>query len=175
MPALSQQLATRPGPWALDPARSSVDLTTRAMGLFRVHGRFGEVSGTGTVAPDGQVSGTLTLAAASLTTGNTRRDAHLRSADFFDCERYPDITFTAESIRPTDEGAAVTGTLAVRGTTQPLSLQAAVSVRGDGEVVLGAVVQINRADFGLTWNLLGMTGWVSTVTVQAAFTPATRS
>ena len=175
MPALSQQLATLTGRWALDPARSSVELTSRAMGLFRVRGRFGEVRGTGTIAPDGRVSGTLTLVAASLGTGNQRRDEHLRSPDFFDSERYPEITFTADSIRPAGQGAAVAGVLTVRGTARPLSFETAVTVRGDGEIVLDAVVPVNRADFGLTWNMLGMTAWVSTVTVQATFTPAARS
>jgi polyisoprenoid-binding protein YceI len=65
--------------------------------------------------------------------------------------------------------------LTVRGTARPLSFEAAVTVRGDGEIVLDAVVLVNRADFGLTWNMLGMTGWISTVTVQATFTPAARS
>ena len=171
MPALSQQLATLTGRWALDPARSSVELTSRAMGLFRVRGRFGEVRGTGTIAPDGRVSGSLTLIAASLDTGNQRRDEHLRSADFFDCEQYPEITFTADSIRPAGQGATVAGALTVRGTTRPLSFEAAVTVRGDGEIVLEAVVPVNRADFGLTWNMLGMTGWISTVTVQVTFIP----
>jgi polyisoprenoid-binding protein YceI len=186
MPALSQQLATLAGQWVLDPARSRVELTTTAMGLFRVRGRFGAVSGTGTVSPDGRAGGTLTLAAASLATGNTRRDTHLRSADFFDCERYPDITFTAETIRPASPGpavtsVAVTGVLTVRGTARPLSFEAAVSVRGDGEagldtvVLVNTVVPVNRADFGLTWNLLGMTGWISTVTVQATFITGARS
>ena len=158
------------GKWALDPRTSSVRLKSRAMaGLARVNGVFREVSGNGTVFPDGEVSGTLTVAAASIDTKNTRRDTHLRSADFFDSGNYPDITFTAEAIRPSGQGVAVTGALTVRGRTRPLSFDAAASVRGDGAVWLDAEVIINRADFGLTWNLMGMASMESILTIHATF------
>jgi polyisoprenoid-binding protein YceI len=71
------------GEWALDPRKSSIRLKSRSMwGLVPVNGVFREVSGNGTVSPDGEVSGTVTVAAASIDTKNTRRDTHLRSADF---------------------------------------------------------------------------------------------
>jgi polyisoprenoid-binding protein YceI len=158
------------GKWALDPRTSSIRLKSRAMGgLARVNGVFREVSGNGTVFPDGEVSGTLTVVAASIDTKNNRRDTHLRSADFFDSGNYPDITFTAEAIRPSGQGVAVTGALTVRGRTRPLSFDAAASVRGDGEVGLDAEVIINRADFGLTWNLMGTVSMNSTLTIHATF------
>jgi polyisoprenoid-binding protein YceI len=158
------------GKWTLDPRTSSIRLKSRAMGgLARVNGVFREVSGNGTVFPDGEVSGTLTVAAASIDTKNTRRDTHLRSADFFDSGNYPDITFTAAAIRPSGQGVAVTGALTVRGRTRPLSFDAAASVRGDGEVWLDAEVIINRADFGLTWNLMGTVSMNSTLTIHATF------
>jgi polyisoprenoid-binding protein YceI len=138
-------------------------------GLARVNGVFREVSGNGIVFPDGEVSGTLTVVAASIDTKNNRRDTHLRSADFFDSGNYPGITFTAEAIRPSDQGVAVTGALTVRGRTRPLSFDAAASVRGDGEVGLDAEVIINRADFGLTWNLMGTVSMNSTLTIHATF------
>ena len=172
MPAPSQQLGTLAGSWALDAGRSSVQLTTKSLGLIRVSGQFGEVSGTGAIGPDGAVRGTLTLAAASIDTGNPKRDTHLRSADFFDSDQYPDITFAVAGARLTGQEAAVNGALTVRGVTRPLSFGAAVSVRGDGEIVLDAVVRINRADFGLTWNVLGTVSMMSTVTVHALFTAA---
>jgi polyisoprenoid-binding protein YceI len=93
----------------------------------------------------------------------------VRSADFFDSGNYPDITFTAEAIRPSSQGVAVTGALTVRGRTRPLSFDAAASVRGDGEVGLDAEVIINRADFGLTWNLMGTVSMNSTLTIHATF------
>jgi polyisoprenoid-binding protein YceI len=158
------------GGWALDPRKSSIGLKSRAMwGLVPVNGVFREVSGNGTVSPDGRVSGTVTVAAASIDTKNTRRDTHLRSADFFDSGHNPDITFTADGIRPSGQGVAVTGALTVRGRTRPLSFDAAASVQGDGEIWLDAEVRINRADFGLTWNLMGTAGVNNTLTIHAVF------
>src|SRR5215472_9549610 len=78
------------GEWVLDPRESSIRLKSRSLGLVAVNGVFREVSGHGTVFPGGEVSGTVTVAAASIDTKNTRRDTHLRSADFFDSANYPD-------------------------------------------------------------------------------------
>lgn len=160
------------GQWVLDPLKSSIRLKSRAMwGLVPVSGVFREVSGTGTVSPDGEVGGTVTVAAASIDTENSRRDTHLRSADFFDTGNNPDITFTADGIRPSGQGGvAVTGALTVRGRTRPLSFDAAASIPGDGEIWLEATARINRADFGLTWNQMGMAGTNSTLTIRAVFT-----
>lgn len=159
------------GEWVLDPSRSSIGLKNRSMrGLVRVTGVFREVSGNGTVRPNGAVSGTLTVAAASIDTKNTRRDSHLRSADFFDSGHHPDIIFTADGIRPSGPGVAVTGTLTVRDRTRPLSFEAAASVPGDGEIWLDAEVRVNRADFGLTWNLLGTVSMHNALTIHAVFT-----
>ena len=158
------------GEWVLDPTTSSVRLTCKSMGLIPVHGVFREVSGSGAVSADGQAAGTLLVAAASVDTRNTRRDTHLRSADFFDCDNHPDITFAADDIRPSGQGVAVTGALTIRGRTRPLSFDAAASVAGDGEVWLDAEVRVNRTDFGITWNQLGMVGKTSTLTIHAVFT-----
>jgi len=159
------------GDWVLDPRASSIRLRNRSMaGLARVNGVFREVSGNGAVGPDGAVSGTVTVAAASVDTQNTRRDTHLRSADFFDSASHPDITFTADGIRAAGQGAAVTGALTVRGRTRPLSFEAAAAVQGDSEIRLDAEVHINRGDFGLTWNLLGLVSMHSTITIHATFT-----
>ena len=157
------------GEWVLDPRKSSIRLKSKVWGLIPVNGVFREVSGNGTVSPDGQVSGTVTVAAASIDTKNARRDTHLRSADFFDSGNNPDITFTANGIRPSVQGVAVTGVLTVRGRTRPLSFEAAASVQGDVEIWLDAEVPINRADFGLTWNLMGMISMTNTLTIHAVF------
>jgi polyisoprenoid-binding protein YceI len=181
MPASSGQLATAAwqarlkdgslaGEWTLDPHQSSIRLTSKAMGLVRVTGVFGEVSGTATVGPDGGISGTVTVSAASIDTGNTRRDTHLRSADFFDSGNYPDLTFSTGTVRLSGPGATVTGALTVRGVTRPLSFDAAVAGRGDGEAGLDAEVRINRADFGLSWNVLGLASMMAIVTIHATFT-----
>lgn len=173
VPALQAVLATGAltGEWILDPRRSSVGLKNRSLGgLARVNGVFREIYGDGIVSPDGEVSGILTVTAASIDTNNARRDTHLRSADLFDSDNYPDITFTAEAIRPSGQGIAVTGTLTVRGRTRPLSLEASASVRGDGEVCVDAEVIINRADFGLTWNPMRMASMNNTLIIHATFT-----
>ena len=73
-------------------------------GLAPVNGVFSEVSGNGTVSADGEVSGTVRVAAASIDTRNAGRDAHLRSADFFDSGNHPDITFPVDGIRPSGQG-----------------------------------------------------------------------
>jgi polyisoprenoid-binding protein YceI len=162
---------TLAGAWALDPAQSSVRLKSRSMwGLEPVNGVFGELSGNGTVTPDGEVSGTITVVAASIDTKNTRRDTHLRSADFFDSGSHPDIIFAADGIRPSGQGVTVTGALTVRDRTRPLSFAATASVRRDGEIWLDAELHINRADFGLTWNRLGMTSMHNALTIHAVFT-----
>jgi polyisoprenoid-binding protein YceI len=162
---------TMAGEWVLDPRKSSIGLKSKIMwGLASVNGVFREVSGNGTIGADGAVSGIVTVAAASIETKNTRRDTHLRSADFFDSGNYPDITFTADGIRPSGQGAAVTGTLTVRDCTRPLSFDAAASVPGNGEIWLDAMVRINRADFGLTWNQMGLASTHNALTIHAVFT-----
>jgi polyisoprenoid-binding protein YceI len=170
-PALQALLkdGTLAGQWVLDQGNSSIRLRTKVMGLIRVNGVFREVTGTGIVRPDGEVSGTVTVATPSIDTKNTRRDTHLRSADFFDSGNHPYITFTTNGIRLSGQRAAVTGALTVRGETRPLSVNAAASVRGDGEVWLDGDVRINRADFGLTWNVMGMASMNNTLTIHAMF------
>jgi polyisoprenoid-binding protein YceI len=172
-PALRELIddAALAGEWTLDPARSTVSLTNGNMwGLVRVRGVFRQVTGHGTVSPAGQASGVLTVGAASVDTKNARRDAHLRSADFFDSDNYPGITFTLDGIQPSGQGVTVTGTLSVRGRTRPLTFDGTAAVGGDGEVRLDAAVDINRADFGLTWNRLGLVSMNATITIHAVFT-----
>jgi polyisoprenoid-binding protein YceI len=160
------------GSWALDAARSQVRLATKSMwGMVPVKGVFGEVSGTGTVTGAGEVTGTLTVAAGSIDTKIKKRDDHLRSADFFDAANYPDITFSLEAISPAADGVTVAGGLTVHGTTRPVSFGATVSVSGDhGEVTLDAEVPFNRADYGLTFNQLGMMATKGAITIHAVFT-----
>ncbi|MEJ3746688.1 YceI family protein [Actinomycetes bacterium KLBMP 9797] len=159
------------GQWTLDPARSTVHLATRSMwGLAPVKGTFGELSGHGTLTPDGEATGTVTIKAASLDTKIKKRDEHLRSADFFDSANHPDIVFTAQRITRAGAGSVtVYGSLQVHGSAQPLSFTAAVSAAGD-EVGFDAEVEIDRSDFGLTWNRLGMASMKNTITVHAIFT-----
>ena len=158
------------GEWVLDPSRSTVSLTTRCLGVVKVKGVFRQVSGEGTVTETGQVGGALTVAAASIDTKNKKRDKHLRSADFFDSDNYPDITFTVDGIQLSGQDVTVTGTLRIRGRERPLTFNGTAMVHGDGEVWLDAAVNINRADFGLTWNMLGTVSMHNALTVHTVFT-----
>jgi polyisoprenoid-binding protein YceI len=162
---------TLAGEWVLDPTRSSVRLRNRSLaGLIRVKGVFREVSGTGSITPRGSVSGVLVVAAASIDTRNTRRDTHLRSADFFDADRAPDITFAVTDVLASGQGVAVTGSLTVRGRTRSLTFDAAVSLPADGEIWLDAAARVDQADFGMTWTAKGVISGNNTITVHAVFT-----
>jgi polyisoprenoid-binding protein YceI len=171
-PELQALLAdgTLAGAWILDPARSEVRLQTRhTWGLLQLHGVFREVAGSGTVTAAGDASGVITVVAGSVDTKNSRRDKHLRSADFFDIANHPGFTFTVESVKPADGGVRVTGSLAIRDRTRPESFDATVST-ADGEVTLDGEFQVNRADFGMTWNFIGIAPLDSTIAIHAVFT-----
>jgi polyisoprenoid-binding protein YceI len=158
------------GSWVLDGARSTIGLRSKSMwGMAPVKGAFGQASGTGTVAADGQVTGAITVAAASIDTKNKKRDAHLRSPEFFDSDKHPDIVFTVTGIAPSGSGVTVSGQLTVRDQTRPVSFDAAVSAADAGEVSLDAEVPFNRADFGLTWNQLGMASMHNILAIHAVF------
>jgi len=163
--------ASLAGDWALDGAKSTIGLRSRSVwGLVPVKGVFGQVTGHGTVSPTGEVSGTITVAAASIETKNAKRDTHLRSGDFFETDTFPHIIFSIDRLQPSREGVTVTGQLTVRGRARPVTFPATVPVASSGEVWLDAEVQINRADFGLTWNQMGMASMNSTLIVHAVFT-----
>jgi polyisoprenoid-binding protein YceI len=138
-------------------------------GLVPVKGVFREVTGQGTVSAAGEVSGAISVAAASIDTKMKKRDVHLRSKDFFDGDNFPAITFAVAQLTPAGAGVTVAGNLTVRDRTQPISFPAKVSVLGSGEVQLDAAVPVNRADFGLTWNQMGMASMANTITVHAVF------
>jgi polyisoprenoid-binding protein YceI len=164
------------GSWTLDATRSEVRLETRhTWGLRPLHGVFRQVSGSGTVTTAGDVSGVVTVAAGSIDTKNSIRDKHLRSADFFDIANHPDLTFAVDGVAP-DDGATpadgrvrVTGSLTVRGRTRPASFGATVSATDD-EVRLDGELRVNRTDFGLTWNRMGIASVDNTIVVHAVFT-----
>jgi polyisoprenoid-binding protein YceI len=164
------QEAALAGDWTLDASRSAIGLRSKSIwGLVPVKGAFREFSGKGTVSPQGEVRGTVTVASASVDTKNAQRDKHLRSDDFFSSDAYPDITFTVDGIAPSGEGVTVSGTLKVRDRTKPLSFAATAAASGEGEVAFDAQVQVNRSDFGLTWRQMGAS-MENTITVHAVFT-----
>jgi polyisoprenoid-binding protein YceI len=159
------------GSWVLDGSRTEIQLKSKSMwGLVPVKGVFRQVSGDGTVSGSGDVTGTITVAAQSIDTGHDKRDEHLRSADFFDVDTYPVITFTADEVTASGNGLTVAGQLSVRGRTRPVSFDMSVS-RFDGiQAHLDGELHVNRADFGLVWNRLGGASMNNTITVHAVFT-----
>jgi polyisoprenoid-binding protein YceI len=160
------------GTWQLDPTASTVALRHRTMwGLVTVKGVFTEVTGRGEVRPDGSAVGTLTIDVASLDTKNAKRDTHLRSADFFDVGNHPEITFAVRSAELRDGGTAqVVGQLTARGVSRPLSLTARVLGADSDAVTLEAEFTVDRDQFGMGWNQMGMIRGLTTVTATLGFT-----
>lgn len=159
------------GAWVLDPAGSSVEFSSKSFwGLMPVRGKFGTVSGAGTVGEDGAVSGQLVIDAASLDTKNRQRDKHLRSADFFNVEQYPAITVTVNSAVLDGSAVAITGTMEAAGKSVPVSFTAHVESADANAVVLRATLPMARSAFGMTWQQLpGMVKDAAQGTVTARF------
>jgi len=159
------------GHWTLDAARSQATLRSKSVwGLVSVKGTFGQIEGAGTVSPAGEVAGSLVVDAESINTKNKKRDVHLRSADFFLSEKHPKITFSVDKVVPAGEGVTVSGSLTVRDSTRPISFPATVVLTGDGEITLDAAVEVDRSEFGLTWNQPGMSSMKNTIGIHAVFT-----
>lgn len=160
------------GAWTLDGAASSVKLASKSMwGLVKVKGAFSQVTGAAVIS-EGEVTGTITVAAASVGTGIKKRDDHLRSPDFFDAAKYPDISFSASSVTLSGERAVISGTLTVRDQTRPVTVTGTVAAHGTDQISLDAEVPVNRGDYGMSFNQLGMMSLDNTITIHAVFTRA---
>ena len=153
------------GAYDIDGAHTSVEFVGRHLMITKVRGRFTDVSGRITIAAEPEASHVaVEIGAASLTSGNADRDTHLKSADFFDVDRFPTITFRSTSVTAlADNTWEVVGDLTVRDTTRPVTLQvdfdgADVSPLGDERIGFSAATDVNREDFGLTWNMALETG-----------------
>lgn len=160
------------GTFRLDAAASTVAVRQKTMwGLVTVNGTFGLVRGEATVHPDGTASGTVTLDSASLDTKHAKRDAHLRTPHFFHVEEHPAITFEVRKATSRGDGtAAIDGQLTVRGVTRPQSLTATLTDAGSDAVTLSTEFTVDRTQFGLTWNQLGMMRGLTTITASLRFT-----
>ena len=170
-PSLS---AVAEGAWTLDPAASTVAFHHKSVfGLVNVRGTFPVREGSGRVGADGAASGTVVVDAAGLDTQHGKRDEHLRSKDFFETERFPVITFTADDVRrvsPDSTEVQVTGRLAVKDVEKPVAFLAHAA-GADGAVVLTAEVTFDRHDYGMGWNQLGMIKGLATLSLSLRFTP----
>ena len=155
------------GTYEIDSPHTSVEFVARHLMITKVRGRFAEVRGSIVIAEDPEDSRVeAEIRSASLSTGDADRDAHLLGADFFDTDRYPTIAFRSTSTRARSEGTwEVAGNLTVRDVTRAVTLQvefdgASPSPFGDDRVAFSAATELNREDFGLTWNQALETGGV---------------
>ncbi|KUO14957.1 YceI family protein [Streptomyces dysideae] len=168
-------VAVETGQWQLDTTTTStVAVRHKTMwGLVTVKGTFAAVTGRGEVRPDGSAVGTITLDVASFDTGHAKRDVHLRSADFFDADNHPEITFAVRSAELRDGDAVhVVGQLTARGVSRPLSFTGRLVGADADAITLDAEFSVDREQFGMGWNQLGMMRGLATVATTLRFTRA---
>lgn len=146
-------------PWDIDVGHSAIHFWVRHMIISKVHGRFARW--TGTIALDPQdlprSSVEVRIESASIDTQVADRDTHLRSADFLDVEKFPEITFRSRRVEKSGDGYAVTGDLSLHGVTREVALQADYAGTGkdpwgNERAGFSAKVALDRREFGLTWN-----------------------
>jgi len=168
MSTIDQTVAAGPTTWTVDPAHTHVEFAIRHMMIATVKGRFGAIAGA-VVLDDSQPSKStieVSIDVASIDTREAQRDAHLRSADFFDVETFPKITFRSTGVERIAEGQyKVAGDLTIRNETRPVVLDVTAEGRGTdpwgGERAgFAATSKIKRSDFGLSWNQTLETGGV---------------
>ena len=149
-----------PGVWEIDPSHASFEFVARHL-MARVRGRFSGVSGVAHIAERPEDSTLeVEIDAATVDTQDANRDAHLRSNDFFGSEEHPTISFRSTAVRPGDREHQwlVDGDLTIRGVTRPVTvdtefLGAAIDPWGNQRIGFSGVVpEVNREDWGLTWN-----------------------
>lgn len=155
----------RAGTWTIDPAHSSISFSVRHLMVSRVRGTLGTFSGEITVSSEGTPSVSAEIAVDSVGTGNDGRDAHLKSAVFFDVEQYPTATFVSTGVRAAGGGYLLDGDFTLKGVTKPVSLalefNGISSGMGHGPVAgFQASVVLNRNDFGIDINMPAETGGV---------------
>ncbi|MGA8743620.1 MAG: YceI family protein [Terracidiphilus sp.] len=169
--------------WKLDPAHSHAEFKIKHMMISNVKGSFNGLSGTLTEhTTDSTLSSVeASIDVATVNTGDAQRDAHLKSADFFDVEKYPTMTFKSTSVKPNgDGGYKVTGDLNLHGVSKQITFNVdgpsapGKDPWGNTRIGLSATTKISRKDFGLTWNAALETGGILVgddvhITVEAEF------
>ncbi|MTE23130.1 YceI family protein [Microbacterium sp. ZXX196] len=156
----------QPGTYVLDPSHSEVGFEVRHMMISKVRGTFAVKEAT-IVLPENVLEASVTATAdvASIDTKDEGRDQHLRSADFFDAEAFPTITFVSTGVREAGADLLVDGNLTIKDVTKPVTFELEVGGFGTdpwGNYKAGATATgtIDREDFGLTWNAALETGGV---------------
>jgi polyisoprenoid-binding protein YceI len=155
-----------PGVYDIDAKHSSVEFVARHLMISKVRGRFEDVEGSITVAEVPEESAVqVRIGAASVSTGEEQRDAHLRSGDFFDVETHPHWTFTSTAVESHGDQWKVSGDLTISGVTKPVVLDvdfegANVTPWGSSAIGFSASTEIDREQWGLTYNQVLETGGV---------------
>src|SRR5215469_730128 len=160
-----------PASFELDAVGSAVSIRHKTFwGLATVRGSFAKLTGSAEILADGSARGRFEIDAASIDTKNPQRDKHLRSADFFNAVDHPQIVvnLTHAAAQGSDR-VAITGTLTVAGQTRPLALTATITQATEQAITLQAEADIDRADFGMRWNRLGMISGPAHVSVVARY------
>jgi polyisoprenoid-binding protein YceI len=149
---------TQSGHWRLDAIHSTIGFAIRHAGVNVFRGEFKDPHGGLDVVADGTATLTGSAAVAGVAVNDDDLKAHLLSADFFDAEAYPDITFASDPFPIADDGPlSVTGTLTIRGTSQPVTATGtittgAIDLYGNARVGVSLETTVNRNDFGISWN-----------------------
>jgi polyisoprenoid-binding protein YceI len=155
--------------WKLDPAHSSADFKIKHMMISNVKGSFSGLTGTLTehVTDKTLSSVEASVPISTVSTGDAQRDGHLKSADFFDAEKYPAMTFKSTSVKPNgDGGYNVTGDLSLHGETRQQTFVVdgpsapGKDPWGNTRIGLSATTKISRKDYGLSWNAALETGGI---------------
>jgi polyisoprenoid-binding protein YceI len=147
--------------WNIDPAHSVAEFKVKHMMISNVKGQFPKVAGTLTLDESGLQNSRVeaVIQAASIETRDAQRDTHLKSADFFDVEKFPTLTFKSSNIKAERDGElAVEGDLTIHGVTRKVVFSVegptppAKDPWGNTRIAVSATTKISRKDFGLTWN-----------------------
>ncbi len=154
------------GTWTIDASHSTIEFSVRHLMIAKVKGSFKRFSGSVTIPEDpSQASVRVGIDPGSIDTGDANRDAHLRSGDFFEVEKYPTAEYVSSSVRSRGDGYVVDGQLTLHGVTRPVALELEFNGTGGdpwGNVRAGftASAEINRRDFGIDISMPMETGGV---------------
>jgi polyisoprenoid-binding protein YceI len=155
--------------YEIDPAHSSAQFSVRHMMITNVRGGFSGIKGTIVYDSENPAASTVeaVIDVATISTLDVQRDAHLKSADFLDAEKYPTITFKSKKVESTGtDEAKVTGDLTIHGVTQEIALKVEGPTQegkdpwGNIRIGASAATKIKRSVFGLTWNAALETGGI---------------
>jgi polyisoprenoid-binding protein YceI len=186
MPNTTEAVPQTSTTWNIDPAHSVAEFKVKHMMISNVKGQFSKLSGAlfHDESNPGNSRVEVSIEATSIHTGDEQRDAHLKSADFFDVEKFPALTFKSKGVRVVRDGElSVEGDLTIHGVTRKVNFAVegptppSKDPWGNTRIAVSAATKINRKDFGLTWNAALETGGILvgeeiTITLDVQFVKA---